>query len=136
MIRPATLDDIPVMVEMGRKFADRSGVEVGFCPDSVASLLAGLIENGICLVGENCMAGAVLFDHPFNRSHKAAQELFWWSEGRNGLRLLDALETAVREAGAHSLTMITLEAVNPETTGKLYARKGFRVLEHSYMKVF
>lgn len=136
MIRPATPEDIPAMVEMGRKFAERSGVEVGFCPDSVSSLLAGLIENGICLVGDNCMAGAVLFDHPFNRAHKAAQELFWWSEGREGLRLLSALEAAVRDAGAHSLTMITLEAVNPETTGRLYARKGFRVLEHSYMKVF
>lgn len=136
MIREAKHDDIPAMLEMGRKFADRSGVEVGFCRDSVAALLAGLIDNGICLFGPDCMAGAILFDHPFNRSHRAAQELFWWSEGRNGLRLLDALERAVRASGANSLTMITLEAVSPEATGRLYARKGFRVLEHSYMKVF
>ena len=136
MIRAATLDDIPAMLEMAVRFALKSEVEVGFCPDSVDTLLHGLIENGVCLVGDNCMAGAVVFDHPFNRAHKAAQELFWWSEGREGLRLLDALETAVREAGCHSLTMITLEAVNPQATGRLYARKGFRVLEHSYMKVF
>lgn len=124
------------MVAMGRKFAERSGVEVGFCPDSVAALLTGLIENGVCLVGDDCMAGAVIFDHPFNRAHKAAQELFWWSEGRAGLRLLSALEDAVRAAGAASLVMISLQAVDPEPTGRIYERRGFRLLEHGYIKVF
>jgi hypothetical protein len=123
------------MVEMGRKFAERSLVHVGFCADSVARLLEGLIADGICLVSDGGMIGGLVFAHPFNNAHLAAQELFWWSEGREGLLLLSAFESACMERGAASITMITLDAVEPEKTGRIYQRRGYVPLERSFVKV-
>lgn len=139
MIRPATHDDIPAMIEMGKRFTDKAGFSehIGYDPESVEALLIGLIEGaGICLVGERCMAAALVFPHPYNQAHIAAQELFWWSEGREGMLLLSALEQAVRERGAQSLTMITVEAIAAEQMGRIYTKRGFSSVEHHYMKVF
>ena len=139
MIRAATHDDIPVLVEMGKTFTDKAGFadHVGYDPESVEALLTGLIEGaGICLIGDKCMAAALVFPHPYNRAHIAAQELFWWSEGREGMLLFSALEDAVKERGADSLTMITIEAIAAEQMGRIYTKRGFRAVEHHYMKVF
>lgn len=137
MIRPATLKDIPALLEMGRKFADKAKLEghVGYDPHSMVNTFEAMIGGGHpVFIGERGAIGATLTRHPFNEEHVHAQELFWWSEGREGLALLRALEEYCAEH-AHSLTMITLEAVEPERTGRLYERLGYSPLEHSYIKV-
>lgn len=138
MIRPAELEDIPGLLEMGRKFAERARLRdhVGYDPHSMMQTFAALINGGHpVFIGEQGAIGATLTHHPFNHDHVHAQELFWWSEGREGLALLKALESYCDEH-AHSLTMITLEAVEPVRTGRLYERLGYVPLEHSYVKVF
>jgi GNAT superfamily N-acetyltransferase len=138
MIRPATLADIPALLEMGRKFAEKArlNAHVGYDPLSVAECLRAMVMGGHpVFIGKSGAIGATVTRHPFNEEHIHAQELFWWSEGREGLALLRALEDYCAEH-AHSLTMITLEAVEPERTGRLYERLGFAPLEHSYVKVF
>lgn len=138
MIRPATVSDIPRLLAMGREFAAKARLidHVGYVPEDMARTFAWLIENGHpVFIGENGAIGATSTRHPFNSAHIAAQELFWWSEGREGLRLLDALE-AYCDEHCHSLRMITLHAVRPEATGRLYERRGYVPLEHSYIKVF
>ena len=138
MIRPATVDDIPALMEMGQRFASLAQLNehVGYDPDSMKESFGALIngEHPV-FMGETGAIGATSTHHPFNREHIIAQELFWWSEGREGLRLLDALE-AWCEEHCHSLRMITLQAVRPEATGRLYERRGYVPLEHSYIKVF
>lgn len=138
MIRPATLDDIPRLLDMGARFAEKARLEshVGYDPDSMAETFTAMISNGHpVFIGERGAIGASQTRHPFNRSHVVAQELFWWSEGGEGLRLLDILCKHCEEH-CDSLIMITLEAIEPERTGKLYERLGFTALEHSYVKVF
>lgn len=138
MIRPATLSDIPRLLEMGRKFAEKARLQdhVGYDPHSMAQTFEAMIAAGHPLfIGERGAIGAVSTHHPFNHEHIHAQELFWWSEGREGLALLRALEAYCAEH-CHSLQMITLEAVEPERTGRLYERLGYAPLEHSYVKVF
>ena len=138
MIRPATLQDIPKLLEMGRKFSERAKLSdhVGYDPHSMVQTFEALIEGGHpVFIGERGAIGATSTPHPFNHEHIHAQELFWWSEGREGLALLKALEAHCDEH-CHSLQMITLEAVEPERTGRLYERLGYRPLEHSYIKVF
>jgi len=85
----AVLADVPDLVEMGRRFAMKAAPHVGFDAHSVEQLLNGLIEseNGLVLRNGNSMFGAVIYPHPFNNAHKVAQELFWWSEGREGFGL-------------------------------------------------
>lgn len=138
MIRPATVKDIPALLEMGRKFADKAQLKnhVGYDPHSMVQTFEALITNGHPLfIGEHGAIGATQIAHPFNHEHIHAQELFWWSEGREGLALLRALEAHCAEH-CHSLAMITLEAIEPERTGRLYERLGYAPLEHSYVKVF
>lgn len=138
MIRPATVSDIPALMEMGARFSQAAKLieHVGYVPEDMRATFTALIDGGHpVFIGEAGAIGAVSSEHPFNRAHIAAQELFWWSEGREGLRLLDALE-AWCEANCHSLRMITLHAVRPEATGRLYERRGYVPLEHSYIKVF
>ena len=139
MIRQATLEDIPRLLNMGAKFAEKAKLadHIGYNAGDMAASFKALIEGEFhaLFIGEAGAIGATCTAHPFNSAHIAAQELFWWSEGREGLALLNALEKHC-EAHAHSLTMITLEAVAPERTGLLYERRGYRLLEHSYMKVF
>lgn len=138
MIRAATVEDIPRLLEMGEKFAAKAKLtdHVGYVPADMANTFAWMIEGGHpVFIGEAGAIGATSTQHPFNATHIAAQEVFWWSEGREGLRLLDALEGWCA-ANCHSLRMITLHSVRPEATGRLYERRGFAPLEHSYIKVF
>lgn len=139
MIREAVPDDIPHLLEMGQRFADRAGLveHVGYDPDSMERSFSAMIAapEHVILIGDSGAIGGVSGPHPFNSAHVIAQELFWWSEGREGLRLLAAFEDWARR-NCHSLRMITLEAVEPERTGRLYARRGFELLEHGYIRVF
>jgi hypothetical protein len=111
------------------------------CPATMGATFCNLIDNGILLTdGEQCAAGALVYPAFFNASYTLASEFFWWvdpdARGRLGIDLLNALEAAAEQAGAHSLTMMTLEAVNPERTGRLYQRRGYRPQEHHYIKHF
>ena len=138
MIRAATSADIPALLDMGARFSERAALasNVGYDPDSMATTFERMIAgNEPVFMTDTAAIGAVVFQHPFNFSHTAAQELFWWSDGREGISLLKRL-TEHCEAFCDSLTMITLEAVRPEATGRLYERMGFTPLEHSYTKVF
>lgn len=136
-MRRATEADIPKLLEWGQRFADKAGLidHVGYNPAHMEATFRVMIEGHIILVGESGAIGAMQGPHPFNYEHICAQEVFWWSEGREGLKLLSALEEWAK-CNCDSLVMITLEAVEPERTARLYKRHGFTPLEHSYIKVF
>lgn len=140
MIRDAAPSDIPALVGMAARFAEKAGLttHVGFDADSVAGVMASLIESdlGICLIGDDCMAGGLLYPHPCNARHLTGSELFWWSEGRDGLRLWAEMEARAKAKGAHSFVMVALDRVNPEAMGKTYRRRGYAPLETHYVKVF
>lgn len=132
------VSDIPGLLAMGERFAAKARLSdhVGYDPASMERTFSAMIEGGHpVFIGESGAIGAVSTPHPFNADHIMAQEMFWWSEGREGLRLLAALE-AWAEEHCHSLRMITLEAVEPERTGRIYERRGFVPLERGYVRVF
>lgn len=138
MIRRATVDDIPALLEMGEKFSEKARLaeHVGYDPQSMLETFEALIEGGHpVFIGERGAIGATQTQHPFNHGHVVAQELFWWSEGGEGRALLDALE-AHCEANCDSLVMITLEAIEPERVSRIYQRRGYAPLERSFVKVF
>lgn len=123
---------------MGEKFAEAARLKdsVGYDPASMAKTFAWMIDNehSVILLGDTGAIGLNKAPHPFNHAHWFAEELFWWSEGREGLALLAAAEAWANEH-ADSLRMITLEAVNPERMGRLYERRGYRAIEHSYVRM-
>lgn len=138
MIRRATYDDIPAVMEMGRRFADDAGVtaKVGWDDESVRNLLIALIdlENGILLVGEKGMIGGAIYPHPFNSNTVVFQELFWRSEGREGLRLYAEAEKWAREAGATHTAMSATEGMNPDGPCRIYERLGFSPFDRTFIK--
>jgi len=137
MIRPATHSDIPGLLAMGDRFSEAARLieHVGYDPASMERTFAYMVDDDNCciFIGESGAIGGMRSPHPFNLSHWIAQELFWWSEGREGLRLLDAFEGWAAET-CGTVRMICLEAVNPERMGKLYQRRGYAPLEHGYIK--
>jgi hypothetical protein len=141
VIRPATISDIPKMLEMGRKFFEASGYSdiADLEVNSLRATFEALITNSeaVVLVGDGAMAAALIYPFYFNASHKTAQEMFWWvnPERRGiGTELLDALIASVKAKGAQSLSMIALERLTPEKVGGIYERRGFRPSERSYIK--
>jgi len=142
VIREATEDDIPRLVEMGERFwtetvyHDRIPVN----PTQMAATTAWLLapdSNGTVFVSDHGgrlvgMIGVLYFTNPIT-GEPTVIELFWWVEPEHrghGLRLLKRAEAWGRETGAHKLQMI---APTPEIA-QLYERLGFDYLETAYQK--
>jgi N-acetylglutamate synthase-like GNAT family acetyltransferase len=136
MIRAATLDDIPALLDMGRKFADEAGVtaRVGWDDKSVSDMLYGLIESedGIVMVSDKGMIGGYVASHPFNRAVRMFVELFWRAEDGQGLALLNAAEAQAEALGATKSVMVAMGGM--ERTTRLYSRLGYTLCEAQYIK--
>lgn len=135
-MRQADHSDIAFIMEVGRRFANEAGVtaEVGWDDDSVRGLLGMLIDNedGILLVGKASIFGGLVFAHPFNNVVRVFQELFWRSEGIEGLRLLREGERLAKARGASRFLMLDI-ATMPDLE-RLYTRQGYRLAERTFIK--
>lgn len=143
MIRQATLEDIPEIVRKGARFYELVNLPVDYDPPSVSATMKQLIESdlGAIFVDDkiNGAIGALLYPHYFNHNILTGGELFWWVEpeyrGKLGSQLLDAMEEWVESMGAISFQMIALEDYKPSLLGKIYEKRGYSPLEHTYLKV-
>jgi GNAT superfamily N-acetyltransferase len=147
LIRHARLGDVPKIAELGELFHAEAawGDICEYVIEDVQKTLAHLVndENGILFVAEADgeiigMCGGLAHPIYFNHGHKSGQELFWWVKpglrGGIGRELLDAMENEARSIGCTSWAMIALDKVQPELTGRLYRRRGYRASEHSWIK--
>lgn len=146
-IRPATPDDLPRIVAMGRKFWSQTAYapHVVYCPDSIAASALEMMGTGLLIVAEleGVAVGAVgLMTTPLyaNRDVLAAAELYWYVEDEHretgaGKALLAAIEDAARTAGVKLLGMMALEAVEPEKAAAIYKRLGYTPGERTFFKV-
>ena len=142
MIRPATLADIEQMVVLGQRFHAYADVaEIPFDPESFrVTLQRGLLDPDQCyLVAEvdgavQAMAGAIAYPPYFNHAARTGQELFWWSECGEGMRLHDALATWARGRGCQSFAMIALADTRSALMARLYKRMGYRPSEQTFIK--
>lgn len=138
MIRDATEADVPNIVELGARMAAHAKLDahVGYDPASVEALCRHLISSpdGILICDDQGMIGGLAHPHPFNVSVKVGQELFWYSEGDTGLALLDAAEAKAKAIGVQYWSMICEQTMRPKVVGRLYERRGYTPLEHTYIK--
>lgn len=83
MIRQATVNDLPKLLEMGQRFFDASGYSdvTTFRPEVFAFSLNTIASNGVLLVADQDgpvgMAGALVYPFYFS-GDTTAQEVFWW----------------------------------------------------------
>lgn len=142
MIRDATPADLPVCLEMARKFHAVSGLDdfIPFDDVSAMNTASKLMDvRGLLVMGEPPFAMAGVFAAPsyWNTKYKMAAELFWWVEPEHrgcGGALMDALEVRAREMGATLLDMSCLEKQRPEVVGSIYVRRGYTPIERHFYR--
>ena len=145
-VRNATLDDVPAIVEMSRKFYATTTYSgwADFNANTVHALASGLAEHHVMLVaddGEKLIGMVGLFVAPFmfNGAVTAAYEVVWWVEpdeqGQGaGKALLAAIEPACRAKGCKAIQMVHL-STSPPQAAAIYERVGYRHTESSFTKI-
>lgn len=144
MIRPATLDDVPRLVEMGRAFL-RTPPYAGLfadAPEVLETLIQTLIAGDATTVlvvaqGDGLVVGAIglLVAPHFASGDLLASEVFWYMDPAHrgaGVRLLRAAERWAVAFGAVGVSMV---APN-DRLGAVYERWGYQLLERSYLRRF
>lgn len=134
VIREATEGDIPALVAMGKEFIEKAGH--AYDPACAEQMLRQMVldDSAVLLVNDNvtAMIGGLVYRHFFN-TEMVAQELFWWANG-GGLKLLDAFEEWAKSKGATKILMVCLDAIQPERVAKIYTRRGYAPLEHTFAR--
>lgn len=145
-VRNATLDDVPAIVEMSRKFYATTTYArwADFNPETVHDLAAGLTQDHVMLVadagnGPIGMVGLFVAPFMFNGDVTAAYEVVWWvdpdEQGHGaGKALLAAIEPACLAKGCKAIQMVHL-STSPPQAAAIYERVGYRHTESSYTKI-
>lgn len=144
MIRLATKDDIPRLVELGVEFHALAKATIPYDPPTFGAMLGGLLDNPACVIFVSerdgvvvGSIGGILAPVLFNLTVTNVSEVFWFVaaayRGRSdGQRLIDALEAWAKERKAATITMIAL-AAHP-IIGDLYEARGYTPQETQYVK--
>lgn len=134
MIRRASIDDMPLILEMGRAFHRYSPYgDLAFDEPGVTAVVAKVLETGAIFVSERGMIGGVLLPLWFSPARRTAVEMFWWAEDGQGQALRGAFEGWAAENGA----LVQLSVLTNEHADRLDAhlvRHGYRRGETSYVK--
>lgn len=140
MIRRATVEDTPRLLEMGQRFAMETEYRdlIAINQERLSSFIETTLANPescVLVSGSDDLTGMIAlltYDHPFS-GERTAFEVVWWvdPEARgDGVRLLRGAETWARERGIRKMQMV---APN-ERVGALYRRLGYAPVETSYQR--
>ena len=137
MIRPATHDDIPALIDMGREFHAMSPHKpMGeYDGEAVGNMLEFLISSPSAIVLTNGAGaiGGVMAPIYFCPVKWMLEESFWWSRS-SGFELLQEFLNGAREMGATCVYLSTLENKRSPAIHRILTRIGFRLVEHRYVK--
>ena len=135
MVRRATLEDIPDLVDMGRKFHAQSKMLCGFDPVASAGILEGMINSDAATVirSDSGGIGGILNPAYCDPSWVMAVELFWWADDRQGLKLINEFEKWAKSMNANEVRMTSLQAI--PRSAEILDRRGYIRSEISHQKV-
>lgn len=145
MIRPATPDDVPELLAMGRAFNEEAGYaeKVPFCEPSFTATLSALGNANLLLVADKghgpiAMAGADVGRAICNYGIHPSREAFWFvqPEHRRGLGrlMLNALELAAKKSGAHFLDVVAENGKRDAALARVYLAAGYSPTETVFRK--
>lgn len=118
----ADVDDIPALVEMGRRFHEQTQ-DIPFCTFSMAEFFKSLMQSGIVFIhGQGFICGAI-GPFPSNRDHLTAHEVLWWSEDGQGAELRKAFEVWATGIGCQEIEFS--HPANTPAAGRMLRRAGY-----------
>jgi GNAT superfamily N-acetyltransferase len=148
IVRRAAINDLSVILEMGGRFHMASPVHTAipydaasfqrFCEQAINDPEIGfwVAELDGVVVG---MTAAIVYPSYFNANRHIAQELFWWvdvaARGTGaGKALIEQIETWAKSVNADVVLMLALADKNEEKMQNLYARRGYRPIERTFIR--
>lgn len=146
--RRAAAADLSAILRMGAAFHAASPVHqsIPFDPNSLQQFCEQAFDSTeigfwVAADGDRIagMAAAVIFPSYFNSTVTVVQELFWWvdpdARGTGaGKQLIESIEQWAVDLDAKAVFMIALADKNEEKMQNVYARRGYRPLERTFIR--
>lgn len=140
-----TPETLPKLFPIGHEFCAAASHPGGFCESHFVHVWRILLSYDLGVVfyeEENGVVTGILgcsFTKDMFSGRETAAESFWWVSphkrgGSLALRLLKAFENEAVARKCEKIVMVTLEALSPESVSKIFTRRGYSLLEHSYAK--
>lgn len=137
LIRPATAEDIPAIVEMVGRLHTAAGIVLPMNQTVTSRFLRGLIVSplGLLLVAGDPPSGflAASVGTASISMVPVAIEHGWWAEGGSGLKLLRLYEAWAREQGCFAARMSTPPGA--DRAAAILGRSGYALAEQAWVKV-
>lgn len=136
MIREASADDMPLIVELGREMHARSVWRdyAAFAGTDFGNSAQRLIDDpdGAVFLSRRGMLWLSIVSLYFNSGVRIAAEMFFYAPDGHG----DALRRAGERWAAQSAQLIAMNrhATTDDRAGILYQRAGYAALEHSFLR--
>ena len=148
IVRNAIVEDLPRYLPLAQAFHAASPMHgaMPFDVDGFSDFFLRAIQDpnmGVWLAEDDGVVigitGALFYPMYFSPSSMVVQELWWWltPEARGngaGQALFNMIESWATAKGATALFMVALEDENAEKMAQIYTRKGFRLMERTYMR--
>ena len=120
-MRTATVADIPLLVEMMRRFHKAKEARFPFNASDAATSIARIIESGVVFMTEGGFIAGMKASAMTNARHVTAHEILWWSEDGQGRVLRQAFE----DWASDSDDMEISHPHSAETVGAMLHRAGY-----------
>lgn len=148
MIRPATIDDVPRLIQMGRKFHEEALADkgLGYAPLDLIKYYITLMESPIAIflvadVEDKVVGsiGGMIVPWNMDFSQLILMEQWWWVDPdyRGGKVALDLEEGFIqwgKDNGANRIIMVSIILDKEETVKRYYKRRGYKYLETHFIK--
>ena len=136
MIRPATLADIPRLLEMARA---HHAVMTGLPPlddDSFEATARAAIEGpaSIVLISDGGSIGGGVHPFYFNADHFAGVEYWWHAGDGTGGPLIEAFEAWAHESGAGRVILSGDATHRTDALQRVLRRRGYGAINFSMSK--
>lgn len=102
-MRDADVDDLPLLIEMGRAFHEAAQPEWPWDADGFRNTMAGLIKSGFVKITDGGFIAGLIAPMPFSPDHIIAHEVLWWASDNSGARLMRAFRQWAKEQGASEI---------------------------------
>lgn len=134
MIRRATLDDVPEIVDLGARFLAYSRHrDIPLDRAAFGNFAAGMIDSGVIFLSDEGMIGAVRCPLYFNPAVIVAAEVFWFAP-KEGQALKAAFEQWAVEIGAYAIQYSAIVDDHAKAVDRIYRRSGCVPIETAYFK--